>query len=61
MKIWLLENGEKSEPQESFEVRERIGAGELKGDVMAWYKGADDWMRLDEVPQFQTLFEAEEE
>ena len=62
MKIWLLENGEKSEPQESFEVRERISAGELKGDVLAWYKGAEEWMRLDEVPQFQTLFlEGEEE
>lgn len=60
MKIWLLEKGEKSEPQESFEVRERISSGELKAETLAWYKGADAWMRLDEVPQFRLLFEEED-
>lgn len=63
MQIWLLENGEKSEPQESFQIRERISSGELTGDTLAWYKGAEEWVRLDEVPQFESLFieEVEEE
>lgn len=61
MKIWLLENGEKSGPFESFVVRERIDSGELKADTQSWYPGADGWGPLSEIPQFKSLFEAEVE
>lgn len=57
MKIWLLENGEKSGPFESFTVRERIDSGELKADTQSWYQGAEGWGPLSDIPQFSSLFE----
>jgi len=61
MKVWLLENGQKTGPHESFEIRERIDAGELQPETMAWYQGAKGWGPLSEVPQFETLFLKAEE
>ncbi|MFC4991529.1 RDD family protein [Rubritalea tangerina] len=60
MKVWLLVDGEKSGPHESFEVRERITAGELHAETLAWHQGAEGWLPLAEIPQFSTLFEVEE-
>lgn len=56
MKIWLLEEGERTGPHESFEIRERIAAGDLGASTQAWYEGAPDWVRLDEVPVLQSEF-----
>ncbi|SHI68715.1 protein of unknown function [Rubritalea squalenifaciens DSM 18772] len=56
MKIWLLEEGERTGPHESYEVRDRIEAGDLAASTQAWYEGAPDWVRLDEVPVVEGLF-----
>lgn len=61
MKIWLLENGEKTGPFESFVLRERIDNGEIPPDTQAWFTGADGWMDIDQVPIFSYLYENREE
>lgn len=61
MKIWLTIEGEKSGPHESFSIRDRIESGELDGSEMAWYEGADEWVRLDTVPLFTSLFQWQED
>ncbi|MEO1856899.1 MAG: DUF4339 domain-containing protein [Rubritalea sp.] len=61
MKVWLLVNEEKLGPFETFEVRERIDAGELTQDTLCWYQGAASWGPLGEVAQFETMFDQVEE
>ena len=61
MKIWLLKDGEKCGPYESFTVRDRISNGELKADELAWFQGAAGWMPLKEVPLFVSLFDVVKE
>lgn len=61
MKIWLLENGEKKGPFESYALRERIEVGEITAETLAWYQGAEDWCRIDEIPQFALLFTEKKE
>lgn len=56
MKIWLLENDNRTGPHEIFDVRDRISSGELDAETPAWYDGADNWTTLDEVPAFSSYF-----
>ncbi len=56
MKIWLLENDNRTGPHEIFDVRDRISSGELTGDTPAWYEGAGDWTTLDQVPAYSSYF-----
>ncbi|WP_018970193.1 RDD family protein [Rubritalea marina] len=59
MKFWLIENGEKSGPHESFAVRERIEQGELKAEDLCWHQNATSWMPLKEVETFESYFREE--
>lgn len=61
MKIWLLEDGERTGPFESFGIRERVSNGELGPDTPAWYDGADGWVTLAEVPSLISAFPRAEE
>ena len=61
MKVWLLVNGEKSGPFESFVIRDRIDSGELTQETLCWYQGAPSWMPLGDVAQFETWFDQAEE
>lgn len=61
MKIWLLEDGERRGPYESFVIRDRVEAGELDGGTLVWYEGSAGWDRLDKMPMMRSLFEAGEE
>ena len=56
MKYWLLEDGQKSGPHESFVLRDRIESGELKGEELCWYPNATSWMPLREVEAFDSYF-----
>lgn len=60
MKIWVIENGEKSGPYDSFALREKIEAGELPAETLAWYQGAEDWMPIKDVPVLSQLYETKE-
>ncbi|MFC5050978.1 RDD family protein [Rubritalea spongiae] len=61
MNVWLIENGEKGGPFESYAVRERIESGEISADTLAWYQGAEGWVRIDTIPQFSILFAEKED
>ena len=61
MKIWLLENNEKTGPFESFTVRERVANGELSADTPAWFDGADGWVTLADVPSMTSAFPRKKE
>ncbi len=61
MKVWLLVNEEKSGPFETFDVRDRIDAGELTEETLCWYQGAPSWLPLGEVAQFETMFDQVED
>ena len=41
MEIWIVEDGGKKGPFETYLLRERIEAGELSGDELAWHKDQD--------------------
>jgi len=61
MKIWLLEDNQKTGPFESFSVRERVADGDLGPDTPAWYDGADGWVTLADVPSMTSAFPRVEE
>jgi len=56
MKIWLLEDGERTGPHEIFTVRDRISNEEVDADTPAWYEGLDSWVTLAEVPAYASYF-----
>lgn len=56
MRIWLLENGERTGPHEIYEIRDRISDDELNADTPAWYDGADGWVTLGDVPAYSSCF-----
>ncbi|MGJ8657957.1 MAG: RDD family protein [Akkermansiaceae bacterium] len=56
MKIWLLENGERTGPHEIYTIRDRISNDELQAGTPAWYEGADGWVTLGEVPAYSYYF-----
>ena len=49
MEIWIVEDGGKKGPYETYLLRERIEAGELSGDELAWHKDQDGWVSLREM------------
>jgi len=60
MKIWLLEDGERTGPHEIFNVRDRISNGEVNADTLAWYEGVEGWVKLSEVPAYASNFSKSE-
>lgn len=61
MDIWLIEDGEKTGPFQSYEVHDRIDRGELNGEEMAWHESRSDWVALREMEMFGTIFLMREE
>lgn len=58
MDVWIIQNGEKTGPFHDFEIRRRIGAGELAADTPAWHEGLPQWIPLGETALFAREFEA---
>jgi len=56
MKIWLLENGERTGPHEIYDIRDRITNDELHADTPAWYEGANGWVTLGDVATYSSYF-----
>ena len=61
MELWIIEDGEKRGPFQSYEVRGRIESGELSGDELAWHQDRDNWVPLRDLDVFRGEFEAEPE
>lgn len=57
MEFWIVEEGEKRGPFQSYEVRDRIERGDLTGDELGWHKDRDDWVALREMDVFRGGFE----
>jgi len=56
MKIWLLEDGKRTGPFETYEVRDRLSKDELNAETPAWYENAPGWVTLADVPSLSGLF-----
>ncbi|MFT3990390.1 MAG: RDD family protein [Luteolibacter sp.] len=57
MEIWIIRDGEKTGPFHDFEIRRKIGLGELTAETPAWHEGMEEWKRLGEISLFQSEFE----
>ena len=44
MEIWIVEEGKKRGPFETYQIRDRIEAGELAGDELSWHKDQSGWV-----------------
>ncbi len=56
MRIWLLEDGERTGPHEVYTVRDMISNGEVDAETLAWYEGVDGWVTLADVPAYGSSF-----
>jgi uncharacterized RDD family membrane protein YckC len=56
MDIWIIRDGEKSGPFHDYEIRRRIGLGELTADSPAWHEGLAEWSTLSEIALFRDEF-----
>ncbi|NIP97030.1 MAG: DUF4339 domain-containing protein, partial [Akkermansiaceae bacterium] len=57
MQIWIVEDGERKGPFETYEVRERIEGGQLSGEELSWHKDQDEWVPLKQLDVFRSEFE----
>ena len=57
MEVWIVENGEKRGPFQTYELRDRIEKEELMGEELAWHKDQDGWVALKEMEVFRSEFE----
>lgn len=56
MDIWIIRDGEKIGPLHDFEIRRKIGEGELPATTPAWHEGLDSWKPLVEIEIFTREF-----
>jgi uncharacterized RDD family membrane protein YckC len=61
MEIWLIHNGERTGPFHDYEIRSRIGLGELDKDSPAWHEGLPAWVSLSEIELFKNEFQPKPE
>lgn len=61
MEVWIVEDGEKTGPFQTYEVRDRISEKDLSGDELAWHRDQDGWIALKEMEVFRGEFEKEPE
>ncbi len=59
MEIWLIKDGEKAGPFQDYDIRRKIGTGELSADSPAWHEGMAEWSRLSEITAFRNAFQTE--
>ena len=57
MEFWLIEDGKKTGPFQSYEVRDRIERGELGPETKGWHRDQEDWRPLGEMEVFRSEFE----
>ncbi len=57
MEGWIVEEGEKRGPYQTYEIRERIERGELAGDELAWHRDQEQWIELREMDAFRSGYE----
>lgn len=57
MEVWIVEDGEKRGPFQTYELRDRIERKELNGDELSWHKDQDEWLPLRELDVFRGEFE----
>jgi uncharacterized RDD family membrane protein YckC len=56
MDIWLIKDGERSGPFHDYEIRRKIGAGDLEASSPAWHEGLPEWTTLSEIALFREEF-----
>lgn len=56
MEVWLIQNGEKAGPFHDYEIRRRIGSGDLEASTPAWHEGLSAWTTLSEIALFRDEF-----
>ena len=56
LQIYLLQDGEKTGPFTGFEVAEEVRSGKASESTLAWHKGAEKWMPLEEIPSTSSIF-----
>ncbi len=56
MEIWLIKDGEKSGPFHDYEIRRKIGTGDLEASTPAWHEGLPAWTTLSEIALFRDEF-----
>ncbi|MBX3743200.1 MAG: RDD family protein [Akkermansiaceae bacterium] len=56
MEIWLIKDGEKAGPFHDYEIRRRIGTGDLEASSPAWHEGLPAWTTLSEIALFREEF-----
>lgn len=57
MDIWLIQDGEKTGPFHDYEIRRKIGTGDLGASTPAWHEGLPGWTTLSEISLFSSEFE----
>ena len=57
MDIWIIQDGEKIGPIHDYEIRSRIGKGELPPTTPAWHEGLPAWKPLVEISLFEREFD----
>jgi len=56
MEVWLIRNGKKSGPYHDYDVRSKIGDGDLGPDDSVWHEGLSEWTKLGEIDLFRGEF-----
>ncbi|MFT4546879.1 MAG: putative RDD family membrane protein YckC [Verrucomicrobiales bacterium] len=56
MQIYLLQDGEKCGPFTVFEVAEEVRSDRATEDTLGWYKDAEGWIALGELPATSSIF-----
>jgi len=61
MDVWLIHNGVRTGPFHDYEIRSRIGLGELDKDSPAWHEGLPAWVPLSQIELFENEFRTKPE
>ncbi len=56
MQVWVLKDGEKQGPMETYQVVGKIQRNEYSAEDLAWHRGLDKWMPLAEMGAFSSHF-----
>ncbi len=52
MKVWIIQNGEKTGPYEISQVVRKLESGEWDAETYGWLEGMKDWQPLSTIPAF---------
>ncbi len=57
MEYFISTAGDRSGPHSQFQIIEKIRDGGLKGEELAWRKGAEEWKRLRDFEEFASYWQ----